>query len=174
MRKLFIYSVILFLVFTISSCKKDSAKSETYFVSYTLEGRTGGSSFNTGPAYVAGQNYTASSGAVGELRASKTADCNVLNKPPCYEFGIQIPKLALGSFSLSKDGAVFVLSENAPSANANEFLVIANAIGDGTVTITEIGNVGGIVAGTFSVRAQKNYTSTMTTITGSFRLPRIQ
>ncbi len=164
--------VLLIVVwYSISGCQKDSTSRSDYYFKYTIDGRTGGSE---GGGLLSGpDSYSVVSGSMTLIGAYKLTDCNVSNKPPCYTGMITLGTLTIGQHSFRTPGNLLLITENPSSFSTNEYWIsFSDGVGDGTVTITKIGNVGEAVEGTFTGKAGKNTSDSLVNITGRFRLPR--
>lgn len=154
-----------FMIF--SGCKKETSKteSEAYFFKYVINGKEYGSSSNK--ILNNNQNYNAWATSTGVLTASKSSDCNVNGNAPCYDATLAIQGLSKGVHSINKIGNALHIIENSTTD-----IWISENDGEGTVTLTEVGNIGGVVAGTFVGKAAKNSSNSLINISGSFKLYR--
>lgn len=158
---------LVFLVAILSGCKKSSSNQEVYFFKYTVNGRSGGSTSNQ--LISANQYYSAMAGPIGLLSASKYGDCNINGGPPCYDASIYLNTLSVGEHSFSTDGNYLWIKENSVT---DYWISVPDGVGGGTITLTEVGAVGGVIAGTFRGTAGENTSISIVNISGSFRLPR--
>jgi hypothetical protein len=170
------------LVFSLSfaACKKDdSVSNNEFYFKYTVNGKTGGSTSGTSTSIfsIPNMDYSAMATSVGILTAFKSSDCNVNGNAACYNATLSLQKLSKGTHNFSSKGNMLLIYENQGSLSKKTYWIsVSDGVGGGTVNLTEVGDVGGVVAGTFSGKAGyedgSNGNTSEVTITGSFRLPR--
>jgi hypothetical protein len=163
-----------------AACKKEnSVSSNEFYFKYTVNGKTGGSTSGKSTSIFSMPNmdYSAMASSVGLLTAYKSSDCNVNGNAPCYNASLSLQKLSIGTHNFSTKGNMLLIYENQSSSSKKTYWIsVSDGVGGGTVNFTEVGDVGGVVSGTFSGKAGyedgSNGNISEVTITGSFRLPR--
>lgn len=173
------YVVILLLTAIFAGCKKDSSSTSNneYFFKYTVNGKNGGSSgILSSINSSSNQTYAAMGTSTGILVAGKSSDCNTNGSAPCYIATLSLESLSVGTHSFNTRGNTLWINENQLSSTEKTYWIsTTDGIGGGTVTLTEVGKVGGTVSGTFSGKANvEDYYGNVSevTISGSFRLLR--
>jgi hypothetical protein len=78
--------------------------------------------------------------------------CNEPGKPACYEATIVVPGLTTGTFTLgpNQPGSLQIAEFTASGIEQYSCNVLSPAGDTITVTITEVGEIGGVVTGSFT------------------------
>jgi hypothetical protein len=149
-------TVLVFFNYFLASCSKDDPPVQHYF-NYKMNNKQGGSTahnemtevnaFFMDNGFIA---YSENNSLV--IYATMTGGCNEPGKPACYDVTIEVPGLTVGTYTLgeNKPGSLQIAEFTATGIEqylCEQFSPAGDVI---TVIITEVGEIGGVIMGSFS------------------------